>query len=166
MTVGYPKEIFMSAVSPMRFDESRAMRYWPNEILMLVQIVEKPADAVTVIESKLFGPETFYGTYVTVRDGMRNEVIGTFGYAEFLKQHTQAEGIQNGWYYSDPVDAYQADVEGELLIVRVGGTQHVNVGDWILRHRDYTVRCVSDEDFAGLYDLDSARPIPQEPEER
>lgn len=164
MSVGYSKEIFMSAVPPMQFDESRAMRYWPIERLMLVQFVEKPDEAVTVIEDRVFGPETFYGTYVIVRDALTNEVVGTFGHREFLKRHTQAEGIENGWYYSDPVDAYQADSEGELLIVRVGGTQHVNVGDWILRHYDYTVRCVSDEDFTQLYDLDSARPIPGEPE--
>lgn len=164
MSVGYSKEIFMSAVPPMQFDESRAMRYRPIERLMLIQIVEKPDEAVTVIEGKLFGPETFYGTYVIVRHAMTNEVVATFGYSEFLRLHTQAEGIENGWYYSDPVDAYQADVEGELFIVRVGGTQHVNAGDWILRHTDHTVRCVSDEDFTQLYDLDSARPIPGEPE--
>jgi hypothetical protein len=165
MPVGDPRSRLMPEVSPtMQFDVSRAMRYFPQEMLLFVRIVEKPDDAVSVIESELFGPETFYGTYVMVRDAFTDEVVGHFGHHEFLRRHPPVEGIENGWIYTDPVDAYQADTEGELFIVRVGGIQHVNVGDWILRHRDYTVRCISDEDFTRLYDLGSARPIPEEPE--
>jgi hypothetical protein len=165
MPVGDPRSIFMSEGPPtIQFDKTRAMRYFPKQRLMLARIVEKPAEAVTVVEDKLFGPETFYGSYVIAHEPATNTEIGTFGYREFMRLHTPVEGVENGWYYSDPVDAYQADTEVELLVARVRGTQHVHVGDWILRHSDYTVRCISDEDFTSLYDLELARPIPLKPE--
>lgn len=73
-------------------------------------------------------------------------------------------GIENGWYYSKPIDAYQSDIEGELLMHGGIVAEHVNIGDWIFRFGNGIVACTTAEAFSMHCDLDSARPIPQEPE--
>jgi hypothetical protein len=156
---------FMPEIPPtIEFDETRAMRYSPKKELLLVRIIEKPADEVTVIEIEPSIRETIVGTYVETLNPETNDLKCAFNYDEFLNTHTPWEGVENGWYWSDPVDAYQADAEGELLIEIKGKTQHVNVDDWLYRMQDGRVRCLKDWQFELLYDLESARPIPQEPE--
>jgi hypothetical protein len=154
----------MSEFPPtIQFDATRAMRYSPIKNLEFIRIVEKPAHEETVITTKFTGPETFVGSYVEVLDPETDDILYGYSYDRFLETHTPGEGFEDGLHSSDSTDAYQADVEGELLTGRVSGTQHVNVGDWIFRNRD-GIWCASAEDFSLFFDLESARPIPQEPE--
>lgn len=153
----------MSEEGPViQFDESRAMRYSPIKRLEIVRVVEKPDDQMTVIETKS-GRHLAFGTYVEIFNPETSAIDSICGYDYFIETHTPWEGVENGWYYSDPIDAYQADAEGELAASSKGGTQHVNIGDWIVRDESGGIWRVNPERFTPGYDLDSARPIPQEP---
>jgi hypothetical protein len=149
--------------SIIEFDVTRAMRYNPIRKLEIIRIVEKPAHEETVIENGLLGPKAFVGTYVEVLDPETNDVRYGYDYDHFMKTHTPWEGVENGWYDSAPMDAYQTDTDGELFTGRGNETQHVYVSDWIYRDRDGAVGRIGAQYFPQFYDLDSARPIPQEP---
>lgn len=143
------------------------MRYSPVRILEIVRIVERPAGEETVIIVKSAGREireTFVGAYVEVLDQETNKVQYAYDYDQLMKTHALWEGVENGWYHSEPVDAYQVDTEGELFAGREGGTQHVNISDWIYRTSDGKVKCLKNWIFELAYDLDSVRPVPREPE--
>jgi hypothetical protein len=155
----------------MQFDAARAMRYNPITNLEFVRIVEKPADAETVIVTKLTGRETFVGSYVEVVDTETDSILYGYSYDRFIETHIPDEGFEDGLSSSDsldaypasPADAYQVEIEGELFSGRASGTQHVNAGDWIFRSPD-GIWGTSAANFSLLFDLESARPIPQEPE--
>lgn len=156
----------MSEVPAIQFDATRARRYSPVKELEIVRIVEKPANEVTIIELKVIGPQTFVGTFVEVLNPETGALKGAYNYDDFVQTHTPWEGVKNGWYWSDPIDAYQSDIEADLIGAPKGSAQHVYIGDWIYRDRTGKVGCVSPEHFTPFYDIESARPIPQEPEER
>jgi hypothetical protein len=171
--VGRFEEYFMPEYANIiEFDEARAMRYSPVRDLEFVRIIEKPDDEETVITTKFTGRESFVGSYVVVEDPeTEDDVLYAYSYDRFLETHTPWEGIEDEEpgvtithaYESRPVDAYQADTEGELLTGSRGATQHVNVGDWIFR--DGTgIWCTSAENFSLFCDLRSARQVPREPE--
>ena len=155
----------------IEFDETRAMRYSPIKNLEFVRIVEKPADEETIIVTKLTGREIFVGSYVEVVDTETEDVLYGYSYDRFMETHIPDEGFEDGLSSSDsldaypasPVDAYQVDIEGELLTGRPSGTLHVNAGDWIFRGPD-GIWVTSAANFLLLFDLESARPIPEEPE--
>lgn len=156
----------------IEFDEFRAMRYRNIKNLEFVRIVEKPADEETVIATKFTGRETFAGSYVEVEDQETEDgVLYAYSYDRFVETHQVEEDIEDEGsgvtishaYEPGPVDAYQADTEGELHTGRMSGTRHVNVGDWIFRTRE-GIWCTSAENFSLFCDLASGRPIPQESE--
>lgn len=155
----------MSEVFPtIQFDETRAMRYNYFKRLEIVRIVEAPADEEASIDSKYFGRMTFVGRHVLVVNQKTGRIEFGYDYDDFMRTHTRWEGIENGWYISTTVDAYQTDAEGDLLTERENVSQHIKAGDWIFRRYD-GIWATRTENFSLLFDLESARPIPQEPQE-
>lgn len=143
------------------FDDTRAKTYSPNKVLKIARIVEVPDGQQSVIDAEWGSQQTFEGTYVEIIDPDTGKVKYGSGYQEWVNTNSPWDGIENGWYKSATVDAYQADTEGDLVTVLSSGvvetTKHVNVGDWLVKQRDGEVMCVSAEKFPTLYDVTSAR---------
>lgn len=150
----------------VQFESARAHRYDPHKVLKVARVVEKSDDETSVIDADWGEEQTFVGTYVEILDPDSGQVKYGSGYQEWVNTNARWDGVENGWYKCTPVDAYQADSEGELVTVLASGvvetTKHVNVGDWLVRQRDGEVMCISAGKFPVLYDVTTCRPLPQD----
>lgn len=153
----------MTTTHQIQFDETRALRYDPIKVIKFARIVMKQAEEVSVIDAEWGERQTFVGSYVEVYDPDTNAVKYGSGYEEWMNTNMLCNGIWNGWYKHTPVDAYQADTEGELVTVLKSGVvetkNHVYIGDWLVRQRDGEVMCLRAEKFPTLYNVTSARPL-------
>ena len=154
----------MTSVMQVSFDPSKALRYDPLKVLKTARIVEKLAGEKSTIFAEWGEDQSFIGTYVEVLDPDTGEVKYGSAYQEWMNTNTPWEGVENGWFKSSPVDAHQADTSGELITVLADGTVEtrntVAVGDWLVRQQDGEIMRVAPEKFPTLYDITTARALP------
>jgi hypothetical protein len=150
----------------VQFDANRAQRYAPLEVLKIGIVVQKDdPNELTTIEASWGETQTFRGTYVQVLDPNTGAVKHGSGIDEWMDTHARWEGMENGWYKTTPVDAYQATEAGVIITTLANGQEEgrkaVNVGDWIVRQNNGEVMCISEDKFPTLYNANNPTVTPR-----
>lgn len=144
------------AMTTVEFDGTLAQSYLPHRVVKQAVLVPVPEGVETVIDAEWGELQKFVGPwYAIYKDG--NVAYGS-GKTEFDETHDTATEVENGYFKSTPIDAYQYQGESARVVTTLSSgvieTENtVNDGDWLARWPHGEVGVIKDEKFRRLYQV-------------
>ncbi len=142
------------------FNTDLARAYLPHRVVkqaILVPVPDGIESTITVDWGSGPEPQQFVGAWY----GIYGDGAITYGSGrrEFEETHDRAEEVENGWYKSTPIEAYQyAGPDARVVTVLSSGVieteNTATSGDWLVRWPHGEVGVMPDEKFRRLYQVD------------